>query len=262
MRAMEQNNTEAVARALDRFAIELPSWGFANTGTRFGKFLQAAAAATLEEKFADAAQVHELTGACPSVALHVPVGPARRRSPDVETCQALERQRRHPARRDQPEPLPGPGVQARLARQPGSGGARRALEHCLESVDIGREPRRAATSRCWFADGSNYPGTANIRERKHWFEEALGEMHARARAGAAAARRVQAVRAGVLSHRHRRLGHGAAARARRRARRPGARRHRSPLPGAEHRADRRVAARRRACSAASTSTTAAMPTMT
>ena len=60
-----------VAVALDTLRIELPSWGFANTGTRFGKFLQAAAATTIEEKLSDAGQVHALTGACPTVALHV-----------------------------------------------------------------------------------------------------------------------------------------------------------------------------------------------
>ena len=58
-------------QALDSLRIELPSWGFANTGTRFGKFLQPEAAATIEEKFADAAQVNALTGATPTLALHV-----------------------------------------------------------------------------------------------------------------------------------------------------------------------------------------------
>ena len=48
--------------ALDAFAIELPSWGFANTGTRFGKFIQASAATTTEEKIADAGIVHRVTG--------------------------------------------------------------------------------------------------------------------------------------------------------------------------------------------------------
>src|SRR5215831_16650097 len=61
---------EAVAAALNGLQIELPSWGFADTGTRFGKFLQAAAS-TIEEKFSDAGQVHKFTGACPTVALHV-----------------------------------------------------------------------------------------------------------------------------------------------------------------------------------------------
>src|SRR2546422_3921177 len=64
-------NTDRIVRALDSFRIELPSWGFANTGTRFGKFLQPAAAATIEEKFSDAGQVHALTGVCPTIALHV-----------------------------------------------------------------------------------------------------------------------------------------------------------------------------------------------
>jgi L-rhamnose isomerase/sugar isomerase len=68
---MVAKSEELIFRALDKFKIELPSWGFANTGTRFGKFLQAAAAATLEDKFSDAGEVHALTGACPTVALHV-----------------------------------------------------------------------------------------------------------------------------------------------------------------------------------------------
>src|SRR5438067_10815473 len=55
--------TERVFRALDEFRIEVPSWGFANPGTRFGKFTQAGAATTIEEKFADAGKVNELTGA-------------------------------------------------------------------------------------------------------------------------------------------------------------------------------------------------------
>src|SRR5436853_1594781 len=61
---------ETVGAALDSLQIELPSWGFADTGTRFGKFHQPAARTT-EEKFADAGQVHKVTGACPTVALHV-----------------------------------------------------------------------------------------------------------------------------------------------------------------------------------------------
>src|SRR5436309_15865425 len=68
---MDSSTSEKVFSALETFRIELPSWGFANTGTRFGKFTQAAAATTPEEKFSDAGQVHLLTGVCPTVALHV-----------------------------------------------------------------------------------------------------------------------------------------------------------------------------------------------
>ena len=57
--------------ALENLSIEVPSWGFANTGTRFGKYLQPGAATTVEEKFADAAQVNALSGITPQLALHV-----------------------------------------------------------------------------------------------------------------------------------------------------------------------------------------------
>lgn len=56
---------------LARFEIEVPSWGFADTGTRFGKFHQPAAARTFDEKIADAATVHQYTGAAPAIAVHV-----------------------------------------------------------------------------------------------------------------------------------------------------------------------------------------------
>src|SRR5271166_2530377 len=68
---MTNRQTDLVIQALDAFHIELPSWGFANTGTRFGKFLQPSAATTIAEKFSDAGQVHRYAGACPTVALHV-----------------------------------------------------------------------------------------------------------------------------------------------------------------------------------------------
>src|SRR2546421_7927950 len=68
---MNNQQTDRIQRALNAFHIELPSWGFANTGTRFGKFTQPAAATTTAEKFSDAGQVHRLTGVCPTIALHV-----------------------------------------------------------------------------------------------------------------------------------------------------------------------------------------------
>src|ERR1700740_907186 len=84
------NHPDLVAAALNRFQIEIPTWGFANTGTRFGKYLQAAAASTLEEKFSDAGDVHKLTGVTPTLALHVlwdlPNGIA-----DAENVHGLER---------------------------------------------------------------------------------------------------------------------------------------------------------------------------
>src|ERR1700751_465991 len=68
---MDSTKAESGCRALEKFRIEIPSWGFANTGPGFGNFLRPAAANTIEEKLSDAGQVHQLTGVCPNVALHV-----------------------------------------------------------------------------------------------------------------------------------------------------------------------------------------------
>src|SRR5215471_11028988 len=68
---MDSQQTDRIFRALEAFRIEVPSWAFANTGTRFGKFIQPAAATTITEKLSDAGQVHKFTGCCPTVAVHV-----------------------------------------------------------------------------------------------------------------------------------------------------------------------------------------------
>ena len=68
---MNAEQEEIIWKHLDTFEIEIPSWGFAQTGTRFGKFVQPGAAVTIEHKMSDAGQVHKLTGCCPGVAVHV-----------------------------------------------------------------------------------------------------------------------------------------------------------------------------------------------
>jgi L-rhamnose isomerase/sugar isomerase len=171
------SHEEIAAAALDQLAIELPSWGFANTGTRFGKFLQAAAASTLEEKFADAAQVHRLTGACPTLALHVlwdlPDGIG-----DLARVQALERLHGIRAGAINPNLFQDQRYKHGSLGNPDAAVRAEALAHLRESVDIARELGSRDVS-LWFADGSNYPGTQHIRKRKHWFAEALGMVHER-----------------------------------------------------------------------------------
>ena len=172
---------ETVFRALDSFAIELPSWGFANTGTRFGKFLQPAAATSIEEKFSDAGQVHLLTGICPTLALHV----LWDFSEGVKSTSAVEKLA------SQYGVQPGsinPNVFEEQCYKYGSFGnpdksvRERALRHTKDSIEIACELRSRDISM-WFADGSNYPGTANIRQRKQWFVECLKASHAELAAG-------------------------------------------------------------------------------
>src|SRR5256712_1362002 len=168
-------NTDRIVRALDSFRIELPSWGFANTGTRFGKFLQPAAAATIEEKLNDAGQVHALTGVSPTVALHVLWDFPRGVDSAHEVSALASRAGVQPGSinpnvfQDQIYKFGSFGNPDKSVRD-------HALQHTKDSVAIARRLKSRDVS-LWFADGSNYPGTANIRQRRRWFEECLQALH-------------------------------------------------------------------------------------
>jgi L-rhamnose isomerase/sugar isomerase len=169
-------DAERVWTALDGFRIEVPSWGFANTGTRFGKFLQGGAATTIEEKFADAAQVNALTGASPTVALHVlwdlPAGMA-----DVPAIQALEKKYGVKSGSINPNLFQDAEYKYGSIANPSPEIRAMALGHLLDSVEIGKQLGSKDVS-LWIADGSNYPGTQSIRKRIGWMEEVLGTTHA------------------------------------------------------------------------------------
>ncbi len=164
-----------IAKALDNFRIEIPSWGFANTGTRFGKFLQPEAATSLEEKFADAAEVHSLTGSCPTLALHVEWDLPQGRA-DVPRIQALERQHGVRAGSINPNLFERQEYKFGSICNPDPAVRRQALDHLLDSVAIGKALRSRDVS-VWLADGSNYPGTQSIHRRIGWMEEALAATH-------------------------------------------------------------------------------------
>ncbi len=171
-----QGAEERVFAALDEFRIELPSWGFANTGTRFGKFVQAGAASSVSERFADAGEVHRLTGASPTVALHVlwdlPNGTG-----DISAIRALEQKHGVRAGSINPNLFQSQEYKFGSIANPDAGVRAMALRHLLESVEIGRALGTRDLS-LWISDGSNYPGTQSIRRRIGWMEEVLSTMHA------------------------------------------------------------------------------------
>src|SRR5438132_5086237 len=168
--------TDRITAALDTFRIELPSWGFANTGTRFGKFLQPAAAATIEEKFSAAGQVHALTGVCPTLALHVlwdlPEGVAG--TPEIERLSLQSGVR---AGSINPNLFQDQHYKFGSLGNPDPGIRETARRHVADSIAIACALKSRDIS-LWFADGSNYPGTANIRRRRDWFIEGLQAGHA------------------------------------------------------------------------------------
>ena len=174
---MSVRDSGTVFRSLEEFRIEIPSWGFANTGTRFGKFLQPAAAATTEEKFSDAGQVHRVTGVCPTIALHVlwdcPEGVR-----SAKTIAELTTRYGVQAGSINPNLFQDQIYKYGSFGNPDAEIRKHALQHTIDSIEIASKLNSRDISM-WFADGSNYPGTANIRQRKKWFEEALKETHNR-----------------------------------------------------------------------------------
>ncbi len=171
----EREREDRIFRALERFQIELPSWGFANTGTRFGKFLQPAAATSIDEKFADAGKVQQLTGACPTIALHVlwdlPQGDA-----SISHIQELAVANSIRPGSINPNTFQDQEYKHGSLANPDERVRKRALDHLIESVELANRLGSRDVS-LWFADGSNYPGSANIRQRKAWLLEGLRETH-------------------------------------------------------------------------------------
>jgi L-rhamnose isomerase/sugar isomerase len=175
MKHSESAILDLAVQALDSFQIEIPSWGFANTGTRFGKFVQAAAASTIEEKFADAAEVNRLTGVTPTLALHVlwdlPNGIG-----DVPEVKELERRFGIRAGSINPNLFQEQEYKFGSLCNPSAEIREQAVSHCLDSIEIAKRLGCRDLS-LWLPDGSNYPGTQSIRKRIGWLEEALRATH-------------------------------------------------------------------------------------
>jgi L-rhamnose isomerase/sugar isomerase len=165
-----------IHKALDAFTIAIPSWGFSNTGTRFGKFSQPAAATSIEEKFADGGEIHRLTGATPQLALHVlwdlPNGLA-----DVPKIQGLMKEHNIGAGSINPNVFQELEYKFGSICNPSAEVRQKATQHLIDSVEIGKALGSAEVS-LWISDGSNYPGTQSISRRIGWAKEVLAATHA------------------------------------------------------------------------------------
>jgi L-rhamnose isomerase/sugar isomerase len=172
---MNNEQTEKIFSALNEFQIETPSWGFADTGTRFGKFLQDGAAIDINDKLADAAQVQHLTGCCPSMAVHVLW--------DFKDSEDPLSVKRSAEKLGLKLGAVNPNIFQDQIYKYGSlcnrdsASRQAAKEHIVESVKIAKQISSRYLS-LWFADGSNYPGQANIRWRKRAITESLQEVAA------------------------------------------------------------------------------------
>lgn len=162
-----------VIRELKSLAIETPSWGYGDSGTRFKVFKKQGVPRNPFEKFEDAAIVHKLTGLAPSVAIHIPWD-------KVDDYQKLKS---HAASLGMTIGAINPNVFQDDDYMTGSvcnadpAIRKRATDHLLECIDIMRATGSKILS-LWFADGTNYPGQADIRQRKRWMEDAHRAVYA------------------------------------------------------------------------------------
>ncbi len=168
------DRSDIVYPLLDAFKIELPSWGFADTGTRFGKFFQDAAAGDIDEKLADAGHVHQLMGSCPTVAVHVLWDFKKNQDPGEVAALAA----RHGVAIGSINPNVFQNQEYKWGSITNRSESIRAAaaEHLHDSVKIGRDVGSKYLS-LWFADGINYPGQSDIIARKHWASEVLKQLH-------------------------------------------------------------------------------------
>ncbi|MGI5460454.1 L-rhamnose isomerase [Streptomyces sp. CA-249302] len=164
----------AVKAALKTQAVETPSWAYGNSGTRFKVFAQQGVPRDPREKLADAAQVHAVTGVAPTVALHIPWD-------KVEDYDALAKYAEDLGLKlgainsntfqDDDYKLGSICHADAVVR-------RKALDHLLECVDI-MDATGSRDLKLWFADGTNYPGQDDIRERQDRLAEGLAEVYER-----------------------------------------------------------------------------------
>jgi L-rhamnose isomerase/sugar isomerase len=165
---------QAVVATLRSQRIELPSWAFGNSGTRFKVFAQQGVPRDPYEKVSDAAQVHRFTGVAPTVALHIPWD-------RVDDYADLAR---HAAAAGvalgtiNSNVFQDDDYMLGSVCNPDARIRRKALDHLLACVDV-MDATGSRDLKLWFSDGTNYPGQDDIRARQDRLAEALASVHAR-----------------------------------------------------------------------------------
>ena len=155
-------------------AIELPSWAFGSSGTRFKVFAQPGVPRDPSEQVADAAQVHAHTGLAPSVALHIPWDRVasfaelaeHARLLGVSLCKINSN-----TFQDDDYKLGSVTHSDARIRQ-------KAIDHHFECIDIMHETG-SRDLKVWLADGTNYPGQDDLRGRQDRLAESLATIYER-----------------------------------------------------------------------------------
>jgi L-rhamnose isomerase / sugar isomerase len=164
----------AVKEAVGALKIELPSWAFGNSGTRFKVFQQPGVPRTPQEKIDDAAKVHELTGGAPTVALHIPWDSVQ----DYLELEAYARDAGIAIGTINANVFQDDDFMLGSVANPDPAVRRKAVDRLLECVDI-MDATGSRDLKLWFADGTNYPGQDDIRGRQERLAESLRLVYER-----------------------------------------------------------------------------------
>ncbi|RME73953.1 MAG: L-rhamnose isomerase [Chloroflexi bacterium] len=167
-------DVEQVKNRLKKQHIETPSWGYANSGTRFKAFAWPGAAVTTRQKLDDAAMVHKMTGITPTVAVHIPWD--RPEDDDYNgMCQYAEAQGIRIGAVN-PNVFQDDEYKLGSLGNPDPAVQEKALDHILECCEIMPKLKSSILS-LWFADGTNYAGQDSLRARKRRFEAGLETVY-------------------------------------------------------------------------------------
>lgn len=167
-------DVEAVKTALKSQRIETPSWGYANSGTRFKAFAWPGAATTTQQKLDDAAMVHKMTGIAPTVAVHIPWD--KPEDNDYDAMGQYAREQGIAIGAVNPNVFQDDEYKLGSLGNPDAGVQEQALDHILECCEIMEKVDSDALS-LWFADGTNYAGQDDLRARKRRFERHLATVY-------------------------------------------------------------------------------------
>jgi L-rhamnose isomerase/sugar isomerase len=165
---------DQIAPLLEGQAIEVPSWAYGNSGTRFKVFGSPGTPRTVEEKLADAAQVHRFTGLAPTVALHIPwdkvddYDKLRRHAEDLGIRLGTINSNTF---QDDDYKLGALTHTDAKIRQ-------KAIDHHFECIDV-MNATGSRDLKIWLAEGSNYPGQADMRGRQDRLAESLRTIYDR-----------------------------------------------------------------------------------
>jgi len=163
----------AIADALSRFTVAIPSWGFSPMGTRFGTFLLGDEAKDIYGRIDCAAAVHAATGITPGLALHFPWD----RVDDLAALRRYIADRGLHTEAINPNTFQDPVYRLGSVAHPDAAVRRQALEHLLWCVEA-QKALAAPYLSLWFADGTNYPGQGDFRRRHAAVVETLQPVHA------------------------------------------------------------------------------------